>query len=172
MNRRAMKGSNPRSGFSLTELAVVISVLAILVGALVPRVQARLSLRRDERRLMDVQTLVQAIERYRADVGELPYPDGTPAHGGWDVSHDGNFISALRRGGYLDQDVVDPLNDDAYHYRYFVYEAGTYGCPGSGPYYVIGIRNFETASVAAQRRGSFRCSERDWSEEFAYVTGG
>src|SRR4029078_7284769 len=85
---------------------------------------------------------------------------------------DGDFIPELVEQGYLSAMPRDPLNDDTYHYRYFVYAKGQYACFGGASFYVIGIRNFETAEFAARNKGSFKCSGRDWGNEVAYVTGG
>ena len=43
---------------------------------------------------------------------------------------------------------------------------------GQGQYFVLGIRNFETTDFAKHNKGFFKCSGRDWTNEFAYVTGG
>ena len=37
---------------------------------------------------------------------------------------------------------------------------------------LLGIKSFETRSFAADNRGGFACSERDWGAELAFVTGG
>jgi len=162
-------------GFTLIELVVVISVLAILSGVLLPRVERHLALARDARRLEDIKAVRGAIERYYADHGSYPAPNANSSFGGWDVSFDGDFVRVLRDGGYLDADAADPKEgdeEDAYHYRYYVYAKGSYGCVGESDYYVLGIRNFESSEFAAANRGYFECSGRDWSNEFAYVTGG
>lgn len=167
-----MKKHPQRPGFTLIELVVVISILAILSGVLVPRVKDHLQATRDARRLADVKTIRNAIEQYYWDKGEYPPSDSNSSYGGWDVSHDGDFISALVVAGYLEEPPVDPINDATYHYRYYVYGNGSYGCGGEGKFYVLGIRNFETPDFAARNKGFFRCASRDWNNEFAYVTGG
>lgn len=167
-----MKRSNKQQGFTLIELVVVVSILAILGGALIPRITERMAKSRDARRLSDIQAVRTAIEAYYLDKGEFPMANTNPAYGGWDVSHDGNFIQVLRDRGYLPEDARDPVNNDTYHYRYYVYSNGSYGCVGATKYYVLGVRNFETADFAAQNEGFFKCTGRDWGNEFAYVTGG
>ncbi|HED66321.1 MAG TPA: prepilin-type N-terminal cleavage/methylation domain-containing protein [Planctomycetes bacterium] len=162
--------SNTR-GFSLIELVVVISLLAILSGVIVPRVSNHVQMSRDARRLADIQRVRNAIEQYHMDKGEYPTPNPSPAFGGWDVSNDGGFIDVLTEEGYLEEMPEDPLNTPTYHYRYFVYEPGTYACEGKGEYYVLGIRNFESPEFAREHRGFFRCADRNWGEEFAFVTG-
>ena len=161
-----------RRGFSLIELVVVLSVLAILSGVLVPRVTTHMKSARDARRLADIKTIRNAVEQFYMDKGEYPAPAPNSLFGGWDASHDGNFIPTLVQEGYLAEELADPINDGTYHYRYFVYEPGTYSCEGDSPFYVLGIKHFESSEFAAKNRGFFRCSGRNWSNEFAYVTGG
>jgi hypothetical protein len=88
------------------------------------------------------------------------------------VSFDGNFIETLQRQGYLDEKNIDPINDAAHHYRYYVYNKGAYGCKGTGAFYVLGVKKFESNTFAKRNKGFFKCSGRNWSNEFAYVTGG
>jgi general secretion pathway protein G len=158
--------------FTLIELVVVISILAILSGVLVPRVSGHLKAARDARRLADIKTVRAAIEQYYQDRGSYPAPNSNSSFNGWDVSNDGDFIRVLRDQGYLDADAVDPVNDATFQYRYYVYARGSYGCAGESDYYVLGIRSFESHEFAANNRGYFECSGRDWADEFAYVTGG
>ena len=167
-----MRTDDRRTGFTLIELVVVISILAILSGILVPRVTDHMRASRDARRLADAKTIRNAIEQYYMDKGEYPQADANSSYGGWDVSHDGGFISALQEEGYLDDESLDPVNDSTYHYRYYVYAKGSYGCQGSGSFYVLGVRNFESAEFGQKNRGFFECSGRNWGDEFAYVTGG
>ena len=159
-------------GFTLIELVVVISILAILSGVLVPRVTNHLKAARDARRLADIKAVHAAIEQYHMDKGSYPTANANSSYGGWDVSNDGDFIRVLRDQGYLDEDAVDPINDATFHYRYYVYAKSSYGCVGNQDFYVLGIRNFESDDFAAKNKGFFECSGRNWNDEFAYVTGG
>jgi len=169
---RNRRSPTRRTGFTLMELVVVISILAILAGALIPRVTTRMAAARDARRLSDIQTVRDAIDQYYLEEGRYPAPGKSAAHGGWDVSHDGDMIPELVESGYLREAPRDPVDDDTYHYRYYVYEPGSFGCVSDGAFYVLGVKNFETADFAEKNRGWFRCEERDWGDELAYVTGG
>jgi len=161
-----------RSGFSLVELVVVVAIVALLAGVVTPRLSQRMAASRDTRRLQDIQRVRDAIEQYHLEHGAYPAANSSATYGGWDVSHDGNFISVLTQEGFLESPPMDPLNDATFHYRYYVYASGSYGCGGSSSFYVLGVRRFETTDFAARNTGYFKCSGRDWGSEFAFVTGG
>lgn len=161
-----------RAGFTLIELVVVILILAILAGALVPRVTDRLASARDSRRLSDLRVVRDAVEQYYLDKGAYPPPTVSAKGAGWDVSTDNGFIPELLKTGYLREPVVDPVNDATYFYAYNVFAEGTNGCKGKGKFYVLGIKKFETANFASDQPGYFKCSKKDWATDFEHVTGG
>ena len=158
-----------RAGFSLLELAVVMALLIILSGAVIPRVSQFQASARDARRMKDLRVVQDAIEQYKLDKGVYPVAQQNSSYGGWDVSHDGAFIPVLVNEGYLAGPIDDRKSNSTYHFRYYVYNKSSYGCAGTGPFYVLGIRKFETSSMEA---GAFKCANRDWANEFEYVTGG
>jgi prepilin-type N-terminal cleavage/methylation domain-containing protein len=160
-----------RAGFSLLELVLVVILISILAGSLAPSLASRRAEARDARRLADLHVLVGAVEQHRLEHGEYPAGTPSPGHDGWDVSHEGGFLPELAREGFLREPLFDPLNDEQHHYAYRLYPADSQGCVG-GPFYVLGIRRLETEKHARHRRGIFRCGQRDWGLEFAYVTGG
>lgn len=166
VTRRALRG------FTLIELVVVISILAVLSGVVIPRVSSHQRAARDARRLADIKTLRNAVEQFHMDRGEYPVPKANSFKGHWEVSTDKHFLEVLHEEGYLDREFADPINDESFHYRYFVYESGAYGCQSEGPFFVLGIRNFESDRFAEGNRGFFKCGTRDWAVEFAYVVGG
>lgn len=167
-----MKSKKDQSAFTLIELVIVVSILAILAGVMIPRVSKRMAKSRDARRIADVRAVQAAIDSFHADTGKYPKPTKNSKFGNWDVSHDQNFIRELVDKGYLTEEASDPINDNDYHYRYYLYDQGSYGCEGSSSFYVLGIRKFETNEFTDQNRGFFKCTGRDWGTTFAYVTGG
>ena len=163
---------NHQSAFTLIELVVVILILAILAGALVPRVTDRLAASRDSRRLNDLRVIRDAIEQYYLDKGVYPPATVVALGAGYDVTHDNNFIPELVQTGYLREPAMDPVNDVTYFYGYNVFAQGTNGCKGKGSFYVLGIKRFETAGFAVAHPGYFKCATKNWSADFEYVTGG
>jgi type II secretion system protein G len=167
-----MKSHSLKAGFTLVELVVVILILAVLAGVLVPRVTDRLASARDSRRMQDIQQVQKAVEQYFLDKTVYPPANQNGSFGGWDVSQDGDMIPELVKTGYLKEAPKDPLNNDTYHYRYYVYPKGTAGCVSQNSFYVLGVKNFETDEFKNKNKGYFKCSGRDWNTEFAWVTGG
>ena len=67
-----------RSGFTLVELLVVIAIIGVLVGITLPAVQAvRLHFDKTANKF-EVQSLNDAVEKYRSIYGDYP-PDGSSA---------------------------------------------------------------------------------------------
>ncbi len=161
-----------RHGFTLIEVIVVASIVAILAGALIPRVTSHMAETRDARRLSDIQGVRAAIEQFYADEKRYPAPKANSSYGGWDVSNDGDFIPELVQHGYLPETPRDPSDDYVHYYAYYLYDKGTAGCESSGKFYVLGVKAYETSQFASQKKGVFRCASRDWSTELDYVTGG
>jgi len=157
------------AGFSLMELIVAIAILAILAGTLVPVMAKKLAAARDARRLSDAKAMVDAIEGYLLDKGSLPDGDAEAGTGGYDTTLDATFLSRLLVSNHLREPLRDPINDSTYHYEYQHYPAGTSGF--ASDFYVFGIKNFETSGYA-NVRGYWKGTDHDWTNDFAYVTGG
>jgi len=155
----------------MVALLIGLCTLALGVGAMVPRITEGMASSRDARRVEDLRSLQAAIELYYLDHGAYPRPQASAAFGGWDVSIDVEFLPSLVQAGYLQAELHDPLDDDTFHYRYYVYAPGQYGCDSDQPYYVLGLRAFETPEYASEQRGRIRCARRDWNQEFAFVVG-
>ena len=65
------RNSNQR-GFTLIELMVVITILALLGGIVMPRVIGRLRQAKPEKAKMDLRNIGLALDMYAADNGEYP----------------------------------------------------------------------------------------------------
>ncbi len=159
-------------GFTLIELIVVISILAILAGALIPRVTNHMAETRDARRLSDIKSVQSAVDQFFVDKQRFPASKSNSSYGGWDVSNDGDFIPELVQYGYLSEPPRDPNNDTTFYYSYYLYDKGTSSCVGDGKFYVVGVKAFETSEFATKNKGYFKCADRDWSTELAFVSGG
>jgi type II secretory pathway pseudopilin PulG len=166
----ASHGSKRRVGPA--EVGVASALVALFALAMVPSLSERMARTRDARRVADARAIAVAIEAFHRDHGRYPTAQKNAVFGGWDVSHDGSFIRELADAGYLADDPRDPLNDNEHHYRYYVYPAGSYGCASSGPFWVLGIRRFESTDLAGEQAGGLACPGRDWSTTFAYVLSG
>jgi type II secretory pathway pseudopilin PulG len=162
----------PRGAFTLPEFGVLVLILAMLAGVLVPRVSDRLAVSRDTLRISQLRELREAVERFRAEQGRYPRANAPAGGDGYVRSTDGDFLGELVRAGYLQEPARDPLNRGAYYLGYGLFEAGTEGCKGSAPFYVLGVHRFENERFAENHPGYFRCARKDWNADFEHVTGG
>lgn len=162
-------GTRRCRGFCALELLVSLALLAVVAGVLTPVLSNRRAASRDARRLRDLKSLVEAVERYLLDTGSLPKHDAESGNGGWDTSLDAAMVTELVDAKYLREPLRDPVNDKTYHYRYHRYDANRQGF--ASRFYVAGIRNWETTGYA-ETKGGWKGTSRDWSSEFAFCTGG
>ena len=76
MTRRPKKwGRTPflaDAGFTLLELLVVLAILALIAGVAAPRVIGYLSTAKSETARIQIESLAQALDLYRLDVGAYP----------------------------------------------------------------------------------------------------
>jgi general secretion pathway protein G len=70
--RRWTAVSGRERGFTLVELVVVMTIIAILAGALALQIGNRVQHAKRTRALQDVATMKSALELYRADNGDYP----------------------------------------------------------------------------------------------------
>ena len=165
------------------ELLIVVVVIAILAAVTVVAYNGVQARTRDSRRVTDARAITKALAMYATLNNSFPSVATTGAgpNGGWETSSNelsGEFIKPLATAEYglASGVLIDPINDTAsgYFYRYYVYGAGTYGCPAArGNYYVLAIYKTETYGTAKHPDSpGFSCSSRDWQPETSWVTGG
>lgn len=124
-----------QSGFTLIEILVVITILAILAGLLVPRVMDRPDQARVVAAKNDIRAIQSAINLYRLDNGVYPSTDqGLLAL--VQRPESGNVPRNWKTGGYLERMPKDPWGND-YQYLYpgvhsevDIFSLGSDGQPG------------------------------------------
>ncbi len=76
--RRRLKGSD---GYTLTEMLVVVGVIALIAAVLAPTLMGQLQRSRAKAARVQIDNLASSIEMFRSDVGRYP----TTAEGGLTV---------------------------------------------------------------------------------------
>ncbi|MCR4263419.1 MAG: type II secretion system GspH family protein [Candidatus Roizmanbacteria bacterium] len=177
-----MKQTNRRRnpGFTLAELLVSVSIIALISSTTVAGFANVLRRARDVKRLADMEAIQTALEGYKADHGEYPPNDDNDC-AGWDTTSDGLFIPRLVSEGYLDNSFQDPLNStgacaghgsEGFNYFYYRYPPGLYNCSNNfNNYYVLGIGDLETTGRPSPVSPGWACSGRDWEATLEWATG-
>ncbi|MNT12949.1 Type II secretion system protein G precursor [compost metagenome] len=183
-----------QTGFTIVELLIVIVIIGILAAITIVAYNGIQGRARDTQRAQDMQTIVKALEIYKATNGVYPAAVGTANASGWEVSHDGttatNFLSALSSSKTISVVPLDPKNLGVVVstsslapswtatnnlYFYHRYAAGNGGCDvNRGNFYVLGVTRFDTVASgqSASNSPGFSCPGRNWAQEGAWVTGG
>ncbi len=111
-------------GMTLVELLIVISILALIMGALLPNLNEIRKSARDRKRKADLKAIAEALEMYKLDQSLPRYPTGAGA------SQPEGVVLAITPGAewnngigtiYINKFPKDPLQDidsSRYHYRY------------------------------------------------------
>ena len=170
-------------GFTLLELIVVIAIIGVLSVIVIPSFATALARSRDAQRIVDMKNISGALDRYIKSTGKIPAVNDTYVHCGWEIPGGGSFIKNFVSTGELKSGYKDPKqNPDLsnctiksnYSYYYYVFSAGSFGCPiERGDFYALGFSMSEVSgrtNMAESPR--FSCPGRDYSGEFVWVTGG
>lgn len=104
--------NNKKNGLTLIELLIVITVIALLVGVLLPNLNDVRRRSRDQRRKADIKSLVEALELYKLDKNPPAYPTSIPAPGSSWTEGDKTYMNKVP------QDPFYTIDSTKYFYRY------------------------------------------------------
>ncbi len=161
-----------KGGFTLIEILVSISIMALLASVILAATNSARKNARDSKRISSIRELQTGLELYFTDHQEYPSADLSEAvgksagdgFGNWDTPQDGDFLQVLVDEKYMKGTVLDPLGvpGDAsqYNLRYYKFPAGSVpGCPQNrGAFYVLGIVDMETSDGRHQLSPGWACS--------------
>jgi len=168
-----MKNQSGQSGLQFLMFISIIFFLAALGVTALLNIQKRT---RDSERMTGFTNIQKAIDLYYDTYGSWPQGDDDGL--GWDEGfhskEDKKFIAPLAEKNFILISPSDPKFYGDKAFKYNVYEAGYGGCPaGKGDFYVLGITELESDTRPPKKfTGSgFKCKNRNWGDEFDYVTG-
>jgi len=176
-----------KRGFTLIELLVVIAVISLLASVVMVSFPGATKKARDAERLQAMHQILTALTIYKANEGQYPgptsvYGESEGSCGGWDTStvdNDGDgkpFIEPLIDTNTMNIIPTDPVGTGTcggLTYRYYRYGAGSYGCDSSkGAFFVLGVHDMEASGRPHTDSPGWSCSNRNWQNEFDWVTGG
>jgi len=135
MSTRCRSPNTAAAGFTLLELIVVVTILAILMGVIAPRIMDAPDKARIARARTDMKALATALQSYKLDNFNYPStdqglqalvqkPGGAPEAPNW------------RNGGYIDRLPQDPWKRDYIYLQpgqrgdFDLYSLGADGQPG------------------------------------------
>lgn len=166
-----------KNAFTLVELLVVIAIIGLLASIVLVSVNSARKKARDAKRLSDMRQIILALEMYYDINGRYPSISGDGCCDGWDQGPCGAdpFIGALETANLMSKVPTDPRGGSGtgcYGYNYYRYGAGYRDCDSSrGAYYVLGVRDMETSGRPHPDSPGWSCPNRNWQNEFDWVTG-
>lgn len=95
-----------KKGFTLVELLVVITIMAIIMAVATVSYQKTIQLSRDSKRKTDLELVRQALETYRSEKGAYPITSGAIS----------TSLTALTTGSYITSIPADPQTN-TYAYK-------------------------------------------------------
>ena len=182
-----MNKTNFRPGFGPLEAILILSATLLVISAGFTYLSVFQAEQRDQMRIANLKKIQSAVNKYYNEYGQFPAGDQDVDN--WDLGYrdanDHRFIHPLVEKGLLPANfAADPISkyDETsgvdYTFRYQVYADDGKYCPiGQGKFYVLGIKDLETANVDSNNQLShfegsgFMCKNRNWQDEFDYVIG-
>lgn len=131
----------PHTGFTLLEMLMVLAILTLLAGIIVSAVRDATESAHDGRRLQDMNTIVNAIQRYHFEHRAFPGPNDSGVIGNAGTCRSA-FENDILSGDHLQRFPVDPAASsctDSEHYYYW-------DATRSGLQYCVAIGTLSTAS--------------------------
>lgn len=112
--QNCMKIAKPHNGFTLLEIIVVITIIAILAAYIAPKVTGRVGDARISKTKSDIRVLESSLELYKLD--NFTYPS---TEQGLDslVNKPSGDLKQWRKGGYIRKLTKDPWGN-SYLYQY------------------------------------------------------
>lgn len=123
----------PDDGYTLTEMLVVIGIIGLIAAVLTPGLIGQMSRARSKAAQLQLETLVNAVEMFRADVGRYPsQEEGLPALVHSPAALDGWTGPYVRDSKVLQDPWGRPIlySSDPEHQRFAVESLGADGRPG------------------------------------------
>lgn len=130
-----------KKGFTLIEILVATTIIGIILSLSLVSLEGSKKASRDSQRKANLEQIRSALEMYKADKGYYPL-QADPV---WFNVIEGNDLvsNKLRTGGYLNANIVDPINN--------------WVSPNSGPCLVI--NNYRYSYMATKSDDSLSCTE-------------
>lgn len=104
-----------RLGFTLVEVLVTVSIIAILTSVGLATYTGAQKRSRDARRMADLEAVRSALELYRADNPTVGYPTTAGLN---DYERYDNLASVASFNTYISTLPNDPTDSGAYQYQY------------------------------------------------------
>ncbi len=132
------KTRNPKNGFTLVELLVVITIIGILIALLLPAVQAAREAARRVQCSNNMKQIGLALHNYHENFGCFPngskrLPPGHQYQNLWTIEWSGLILPYIEKeniGGLIDFDIPYDREENWEGIKTFI---GTYHCPSSTP---------------------------------------
>src|SRR3989344_1264017 len=161
-----LKTESSKRGFTLVELLIAISIIAIISAVGITSYSQAQKLGRDFKRKQDLRSIATALELYHQKYKRYPVTNST---GGWyQLSNTGEWIFDKGAVGvtpsaasgniaptFISALPTDPINDNSYHYSYYGWPSDWHApeCK-AGQYYflVAGLENTNDPDLHCKKK--------------------